>query len=211
MTWAFPFRFTVFAEVFVVHMQQSLVFWGLVLGGAVLAILAGLLLLVWRRRRATSQIPEPDLFIDVTKLDLVAMPDTGPRAEIYGTPVQIAVVVVAPAGRQGELPPPDMLPGVLERLVPGLPSVIASHRPRLCQWPQQLSTQGFAQRFFNLVMLPGDRGKGTSWCSLAGKLQLGDRLFLVGLACRATQPNGLGQIAIQHEGQWLDILRIRGA
>jgi hypothetical protein len=209
MAWAFPVRITVFAEMFVVDVRQSLILGGFVLGAVVLATLAGLLLLIWRRRRATSQLPEPDLFIDVTKLNLVAMPETGPRAEIYGTPVQIAVVVVAPAGRQGELPPPDMLPGVLERLVPGLPSVIASHRPRLCQWPQQLSTQGFAQRFFNQVMLPGDRGKGTPWCSLAGKLQLGNRLFLVGLACRAAQPNGLGQIVIQHEGQWLDILRIR--
>jgi len=209
MATAFPILLSVFAEVMELDSRQSLLLLeGSVLGGVVLVILIGLLLLIWRRRRAARVLPEPDLFVDVTKLDLGAMPESGPRAEIYGTPVQIAVVVVAPVGRQGELPPPDMLPGVLERLVPGLPKVIASHRPLLCRWPQQFSTQGFAQRFFNQVTLPGDHGKGTPWCSLAGKLQIGSRLFLVGLVCRATQPNGLGQTVIHHEGQWLDILRV---
>jgi hypothetical protein len=121
----------------------------------------------------------------------------------------LAVVVVAPAGRQGELPPPEVLPGLIDRLVPGLSSVIASHRPLICRWPAQLSTQGFAQRFLNQVALPGDHGKGTPWCSIAGKLKVGDRLFLVGIVCCAHQPNGLSQVVVQHEGQWLDILRIR--
>jgi hypothetical protein len=61
------------------------------------------------------------------------------------------------------------------------------------------------------VALPGDRGKGTPWCSIAGRLQVGDRLFLIGLVCCAHQPNALSQFVVQHEGQWLDILRIRGA
>lgn len=188
--------------------HQVLVLWIIALASVTLLMIAGLALRIWRRRRATREQPEPDLFIDVTALPLTAMPAGGPRAEIYGTPVQLAVIVVAPAGRKGELPPAELLPSVLERLVPGLPQVIASHRPQLHRWPPQLSTQGFAQRFFGQVMLPGDHGKGTPWCSLAGKLQLGNRLFLVGLVCRSAQPNGLGQITIQHEAQWLDVLRI---
>lgn len=201
---------TVFAEMFSeLAEHQVLVLWIIVLGGITLLMIAGLALRIWRRRRATRVQPEPDLFIDVAKLALAAVPAGGPRAEVYGTPVQLAVVVVAPAGRKGELPPADLLPNVLERLVPGLPQVIASHRPQLHRWPPQLSTHGFAQRFFSQVMLPGDHGKGTPWCSLAGKLQLGNRLFLVGLVCRSAQPNGLGHITIQHEAQWLDVLRIR--
>ncbi len=210
MVSAFLLQPTIFAELIPdLDEHQMLVLWVSVLGGVTLLLIAGLALRIWRRRRATRNLPEPELFIDVSTLELGAMPEAGPRAEIYGTPVQIAVVVVAAAGRQGELPPSEILPGVLERLVPGLPQVIASHRPQLHRWPPQLSTHGFAQRFFNQVMLPGDHGKGTPWCSLAGKLQLGNRLFLVGLACRAAQPNGLGQFIVQHDGQWVDILRIR--
>lgn len=209
MASAFSLHLVILAEM-MSEFDERQVLWGAALSGVVLVALVGLILLIWRRRRATRVLPEPQMLIDVTTLELGAMPQTGPRAEIYGTPVQIAVIVVAPAGRHGELPPPEVLPGVLERLVPGLPQVIASHRPQLYRWPPQLSTQGFAQRFFNQVILPGDHGKGTPWCSLVGKLQLGSRLFLVGLACRAAQPNGLGQFIIQHEGQWLDILRIRG-
>ena len=79
----------------------------------------------------------------------------------------------------------------------------------ICRWPSQLSSQGFAQSFFNHLALPGNRGKGTPWCSIAGRLQLGDRAFLVGLVCTSGSPNGLGQVVVRHEGQWLDILRIR--
>ena len=161
-----------------------------------------------RSRRVRRQ-PEPDLFVDVGQLDAAGPPPQGPRLEFYGTPVRLAVVVVAPAGRHGELPPAGVLPSLMDRLVPGLPNVVAVHRPMICRWPAQLSTQGFAQSFFNQVALPGDRGKGTPWCSIAGKLQVGDRLFLVGLVCCANQSNGLSQVVVQHEGQWLDILRIR--
>lgn len=172
---------------------------------AVVLVLAGFL----RRRRKVLGPPEPDLFVDVGQLDTAGPPAEGPRVEFYGTPVRLAVVVVAPAGRQGELPPPGVLPTLMDRLVPGLPAVVAHHQPLICRWPAQLSTQGFAQSFFNHVPLPGDRGKGTPWCSIAGKLQVGDRVFLVGLVCCANQPNGLSQFIVQHEGQWLDILRMR--
>ncbi len=147
--------------------------------------------------------------IDVSGLDSSGPPPQGPRLEFYGTPVRLAVVVVAPAGRGGELPPPDVLPGLMERLVPGLTNIIARHQPLICRWPVQLSSQGFSQSFFNQVALPGARGKGTPWCSIAGKLQIGDRSFLVGLACCAGAPNSVSQIVVQHEGQWLDILRYR--
>ena len=72
------------------------------------------------KREAGSASPEPDLFVDVSQLDASGPPATGPRIEFYGTPVRLAVVVVAPAGRQGELPPAGVLPGLMDRLVPGL-------------------------------------------------------------------------------------------
>jgi hypothetical protein len=177
---------------------------------AAVALLVAVVCARWLRKgRKVRWQPEPELFVDVGQLDASGPPPQGPRVEFYGTPVRLAVVVIAPAGRQGELPPPGVLPNVMDRLVPGLPRVVASHRPMICRWPAQLSTQGFAQSFFNHVALPGDRGKGTPWCSIAGKLQVGDRVFLIGLVCCANQPNALSQFVVQHEGQWLDILRIR--
>ncbi|MHB8970744.1 MAG: hypothetical protein ACYC3X_07485 [Pirellulaceae bacterium] len=181
--------------------------WGIEAAAVVLLVLLAFRIL--RRNRQVDRQPIPDLFVDVSELDASGPPASGPRAEFYGLPVRLAVVVVAPGGRQGELPPPEVLPGLIDRLVPGLSSVIASHRPLICRWPVQLSTQGFSQRFLNLMALPGDHGKGTPWCSISGKLKVGDRLFLIGIVCCAQQPNGLGQVVVQHEGQWLDILRIR--
>ncbi|MHB8862789.1 MAG: hypothetical protein ACYC6N_10310 [Pirellulaceae bacterium] len=183
-------------------------------GWAVAAAIILLLLLfvairILRRKRDADRQPLPDLFVDVGRLDSSGPPAAGPRAEFYGLPVRLAVVVLAPAGRQGELPPAEVLPGLMDRLVPGLSGILASHNPMMCRWPAQLSSQGFAQRFFNQVALPGDRGKGTPWCSIAGRLKVGDRLFLIGMLCCAHQPNGLSQVVVHHEGQWLDILRIR--
>jgi hypothetical protein len=184
--------------------------WIIALAAAMTVVVAAVALVaLMRGRRRIAAPPEPDLFLDVRQLDATGPPPQGARLEFYGTPVRLAVVVVAPAGRQGELPPAGVLPTLLDRLIPGLPRVVADHRPLICRWPTQLSTQGFAQSFFNHVTLPGDRGKGTPWCSIAGRLQVGDRLFLVGLVCCASQPTGLGQFVVQHEGQWLDILRIR--
>ncbi len=162
-----------------------------------------------RRKRRSPQRPAPELLVDVGSLDDSGPPPDGPRLEFYGTAVRLAVLVVAPGGRDGELPPPEVLPGLLERLVPGMTNVIACHQPRICRWPAQLSSHGFAQAFFNQVALPGSRGKGTPWCSIAGKLSVGERSFLIGLLFRAGTINSLSQIIVQHEGQWLDILRIR--
>jgi hypothetical protein len=65
------------------------------------------------------------------------------------------------------------------------------------------------QSFSNHAALPGDRGKNTPWCSIAGRFEADGQRFLAGLICTAAAPNSLGQIMIQHDGMWLDVLRIR--
>ena len=182
------------------------------LAAAAVAVVAVLLLTIWiwlRHARRPRHREAAGVLVDVSVLDSSGPPPSGPRLEFYGTPVRLAVVVVAPAGRGSELPQPDVLPGLMERLVPGMTHVIAAHKPLIYRWPVQLSSQGFSQSFFNQVALPGARGKGTPWCSIAGKLQIGDRSFLVGLAFSAGTPNSVSQVVVQHEGQWLDILRYR--
>ena len=170
-----------------------------------------LLFVFWywlRRSRRPQLLPTPEILIDVSSLDRSGPPADAPRLEFYGTAVRLAVVVVAPGGRDGELPPAELLPGLMERLIPNMTTVIAAHQPMICRWPAQLSSQGFAQSFFNQVALPGSRGKGTPWCSITGKLKVGERSFLIGLVLCANTINSLSQLVVQHEGQWHDILRI---
>jgi len=173
-----------------------------------------LLILVWlvRRRRAPSRaLQPPDLGVDVA-----AIPSNGPDAgevqlQFYGTPVRLAVLVIAPVGRDGSPPELAKLPDLLDQLVPGMKAVFHTHQPRVRVWPNQLSAHGFIHAFFNSVTLPGDRGRGTPWCSLAGKFRGGGEPYLAGLVLCAAAPNGLGQFEIQHEGQWNDMLRIKAS
>lgn len=179
-----------------------------------IAIVAGLLLIVFavlllRRRAVAPEPPAPDLHIDLTALPAHGPDPEGPWLEVYGLPVRLAVLVLAPAGRNSPAPDEAELPQLLDSLAPGLAEIVQTHAPLVRCWPFQLSTQGFAHAFFNNVQLPGERGKGTPWCAVAGRFEQGERQFLAGLACVADRPNSLSQVTVAHVGQWLDVLRIR--
>lgn len=186
---------------------------------AVVAVAVGLVLAVIvsfvlgrLRRRAPAETQDPAL----KEIGIAALPgggpgDSFPRLEIYGTPVRLAVVVLAPVGRQGRIPPAELLPMVWECLVPGLSVMVERDTPLVRFWPAQLSTQGFAQLFFHHLGLPGDRGRGTPWCGVSGKVDWGGKSYLVGIAACGDGPNGLAAISLQHQGQWLDAVRIRKA
>ncbi|MFN0016629.1 MAG: hypothetical protein ACKVP0_00120 [Pirellulaceae bacterium] len=182
--------------------------------GAILLCLATMLFLILRlfRKRPVLQPDQRDeLAIDVAALPAGPPPKDGPQLEFYGTPVRLAVMVLAPVGRGGEIPAPADLPAVLENLLPGLPEVVSRQQPQLVLWPSQLSSQGFLQAFFNLAALPGDHGKGTPWCSAAGKFEGGGQQYLAGLICCAAGPNSLGEMTVDKPGQWLSVLRVRTA
>ena len=180
-------------------------------GAAVVAVTVVLWVLIaaLRARAARVELPPIDLRINIEDLPAGGPPEDGPRLEVYGIPVRLAVLVLAPAGRNNPLPPTDQLPEVIEDLLPGLMEVIRAHRPLIRRWPVQLSTQGFTRSFFNNVLLPGDRGKGTPWCCVAGRFESGGQQFLAGLVCSAAKPNSLSQIPIAHIGQWMDAVRAR--
>jgi hypothetical protein len=186
------------------------------LGGAVAAALFVLLLIVivfllFRRRARQPEAAQPDLRIDVAALPAQGPPDVGPQLEFYGTPVRLAVLVLAPAGRNNPLPAEGDLPAVLDDLLPSFTAVVAAHQSLIRLWPYQLSTQGFVSSFFANVRLPGDRGKGTPWCAVAGRFEAGNQQFLAGLVCVSRRPNSLSQVTVAHVGQWMDVLRIKNA
>jgi hypothetical protein len=165
--------------------------------------------IVTARRRQRLPSSPIDLTIDVSQLPAGGPPSDGPTLEFYGMPVRLAVVVLAPAGRNAQLPPENKLTSILDDLSPGLSSVVLSHRPVLRAWPIQLSTQGFIHAFFNHLQLPGDRGRGTPWCCAAGRFDTGDQQLLVGIVCAANKPNSLSQVAIGNVGQWMEVVRVR--
>ncbi|NLF72794.1 MAG: hypothetical protein GX575_27480 [Candidatus Anammoximicrobium sp.] len=181
-------------------------------GGAV-AVAAFLLLLILflllRRRARQPEPASPDWRIDVAELPAHGPPADGPRLEFYGTPVRLAVLVLAPAGRNSPTPAESDVPALLDDLVPGLADVVAAQGPLIRLWPCQLSTRGFVSSFFGNVRLPGDRGKGTPWCAAAGRFEAGSQQLLAGLVCAADRPNSLSQITIAHTGQWMDVVRVK--
>ena len=183
-----------------------------VLGGICAAVCLLAVVLAVRRLRGRGRKPEPaapDLRIDVSALPAHGPPADGPRLEFYGTPVRLAVLVLAPAGRGCSLPDGRSLEEALETLLPGLTELIKSHRPVVRGWPYQLSSLGFTNSFFGHAALPGERGKGTPWCAAAGRFEAGGQQLLAGLICVADKPNSLSQVIVQHPGQWLDLLRIK--
>jgi hypothetical protein len=133
----------------------------------------------------------------------------GPHIYLHGVRLCPAIVVIAPVGRGSPLPQADELPALFEQVVPGLSRVLTTQSAKIKLWPPQLSVQGFVQAFFTHYRLPGDRGKGTSWCLAAGKIEAGGRPLLLGLALAAAAPNSLSQFVVQHEAEWPRLLEIR--
>lgn len=124
-------------------------------------------------------------------------------------PVRIALVIVAPLGREQTAPAASELAHAAEHVMPGLGGVIARDRPEVRSWDAQLSAQGFVHSVFRHVRLPGDRGRATPWCLVAGRAQGPERPFLLGMALCAAGANALGQITVESEEKWHDVLRIR--
>ena len=173
-----------------------------------LMILASVGRLVQRRARSRSAAAD-NLSIDITQLDASGPPDSWPRLEYYGVPVRLAVLVLAPAGRLASIPSSDKLRDLIDTIVPGLADILDLHQPVFRRWPEQLSSQGFAQTFFTNMKLPGNSGKGTPWCSVAGRFDAGDQQLLIGMVCCAASPNSRSAQNVEHAGQWHDVLRIR--
>lgn len=147
--------------------------------------------------------------IDVETLCEQGPASQGPALEVYHVPVQLGLIVLAPLGRAARLPSSGELPRLVDRFLPGLMDILANQQPRFEAWPPQLSAEGFVQSFFSHARLPGQRGLGTPWCSLAGKATSADGPFLLGLVCRTADPNDFGQISVAPVGKWRDVLSVR--
>jgi len=182
-------------------------------GAVLLLIMVALIVIVlrfvFRRKPARLPAKPPEPSINVATLDASGAPENAPRLEYYGCAVRLAVLVVAPVGRAGSIPQKELLPELFEQFVPQFLQVVAAHQPQLHFWPPQISSAGFANAFFGKIALPGDRGKGTPWCAMAGRFTAMGGHYLAGIVCCGDDASGLGQMVIEQEGQWRDVLRVK--
>ena len=176
--------------------------------GAVVIVL-GLIYLALRRRKVDEEPAAETLEVKVAALGASGPPESGATLEVYNIPMRLALLVMAPAGRERGIPPNEQLPLVVESICPNLMQVLRDHQPEFRRWPPHLSSQGFAPVFFKNVPLPGESGKNTPWCALAGRFDTPTGPLLAGLVFVAATSNSLGQIAIDQPGQWLDVLRVK--
>lgn len=179
------------------------------LGGVLIVLLIAAVAFFVFRRRPKAPPPPPDLRIDVRSRPLEYVPDS-PRLSIQGVPVRLAVVVLASAGRAQQIPPSERWAELFQSVVPGLADVVNTHAPQIITWPPQLSAVGFNQVFFRNLLLPGDRGRGTPWCALAGPARASDgRVFLIGLVMQAGEAVYLSCQTVQHETEWRKFLEVK--
>ncbi len=188
-------------------MLPDLLNWLLLAAIGVVVLLVAWKLLLRPKRRPPLQTP--DLAIDVMALPTEDPAADAPKLAYYGVPVRLAALVLAPAGRVRELPPLDQLGGAIDAIFPGLARVVATHRTLVRRWPTQLSVPGFAHQFFTHAKLPGQGGKGSPWSSAAGVFKIEGQPVMAGMVFRAAGPTSLGQMIVEHEAQWFDILRIQ--
>lgn len=189
--------------------SRDMLQWGVL---AIILVLIGYV--AWRVMQLHARKPEPPAplpSIDVQSLNKADPPPGPPVLEFYHLPVRLGAVLLAPVGRARELPPPQQIPELLDAVTPGLGPVFIKHRPMVRLWPPQLSPRGFANGFFAHARLPGDSGKGSPWCSVAGVFRYNNQPMMVGMVMRTAAPSSLGQSVVEQEAKWLDVLRVRRA
>ena len=169
-------------------------------------------LILMRRFRWLEPVPaatDAGPTIAVEDLGEVGPRREGPQLELYNVPMRLVGIVLAPTGRDKEPVADTELRSLIDQITPGLGNIYEADRPTLWQCPPQLSVQGFTRVFFARAPLPGDGGKGTKWSAVAGRFEAGGQKYVAGLRLVAASANNLGQIAVERETQWLDLLRVR--
>ncbi len=145
----------------------------------VLGIIALIVLLILRRllfrlftRSGTAVSRAPNLEEDLETYPPLP-PSTGDRQlRVEGVPVRMRLVVVAPAGAEGEVDAEDAV-AILERALPGLGAMCRADKPRIKVWPRQLSYEGFSRLFQRNMLTRDAQGEMSRWVLLAGRVKFG--------------------------------------
>ncbi|MDO4557761.1 MAG: hypothetical protein Q4C47_02215, partial [Planctomycetia bacterium] len=102
---------------------------------AVLAIGVGTLRIV-ERFRGMSVVDDDAAMVDLRALEsrLSPLAPDAPRVALYGVPLRLVAVVVAPAGNQSPFRGYQELSRAMELAVPGLSQVLKTHAPEIILW-----------------------------------------------------------------------------
>lgn len=135
-------------------------------------------------------------------------PSTGDRQlRAEGVPVRMRLVVLAPAGKDGEVSADDV-EKLLDKVLPGLGAICQGDKPRVKVWPRQLSYEGFAKHFQRNMITPEPEGEQSRWVLLGGRAKLGKQQIMLGLGLQAVKPTTVGRRTVDaHE--WPTVLRVR--
>lgn len=135
-------------------------------------------------------------------------PSTGDRQlRVEGVPVRMRLVVVAPAGKDGDVTADDV-EEMLDKVLPGLGDICQGDKPRIKVWPRQLSYEGFAKHFQRNMITPEPEGEQSRWVLLGGRVKLGKQQIMLGLGLQAVKPTTVGRRTVDaHE--WPTVLRVR--
>ena len=185
--------------------------WGLVILVAALAslVLVGYFLRsllggMWRamvgRRRSDWDKGE--------QIELGALPaaNGAPGLSVYHVPAWVRLVVVTPVGRASRIDPADV-PGLLERVLPGLGATALRDGADMRAWPPALSSLGFQNSFHRCTPTGSDAGEASGWVLLAGRAQAGAEPVFLGVGLWASESTTLGRINLEPL-QWRDVLRL---
>lgn len=183
-----------------------------ILGGAacfgalfVLIIVAGVFRLLFGGKKRN-----PDLRADLIE-ELAKYPDlkstSGDRQlRAEGTPVRLRLVILAPAGNTEV--DVDELPRLLEEIVSGLGDIYKHDKPRVKIWPKQVSYKGFASFFHSHTPTGAGEGEQTRWVMVAGRVKVGKKQYMLGLAVQSIKPNTIGRRTVDSH-EWSNVLRVR--
>jgi len=180
-------------------------------GGAILVVLVLLSLL--RRWRARDKAhPSPDLLEDLsTYQPPQSLPPNAKTLTLYGLPVRMRLVVLAPLGLDaGGITAPEVN-RLMDLAVPGLGERLALDLPKIRFWPTQLSQQGFVASLRRNTQFPEAKHQLRHHVLVIGKVLRDGSPIGVGLALQSTEPNTLGPVALNYPHQWMEVMRFQNA
>lgn len=159
------------------------------------------------RGRPSPDVQQKNLEEDLTEYPELKTTAGDRQLRAEGVPVRLRLVVVAPAGTASDVEL-DELPDLLEQVVSGLGEIYQHDKPRVVVWPTQVSYQGFGNQFHRHMLTGTELREPTRWVLIAGRMKVGKRQLMVGMAMQSIKPNTIARRTIDSH-EWMSILRVR--
>lgn len=184
----------------------------LLLGGACFAIFFVLLIFLGIVRfvfggTSKKAAKEQNLEEDLTEYPDLKSSSGDRQLRVEGVPVRLRLVVVAPAGTASDVDIDDV-PDILDKVVSGLGEICQKDKPRMKIWPTSPSYKGFGSHFHRNMLTGAEEGEQTRWVLIAGRIKIGKKQYMLGVALQSTKPNPIGRRTIDAH-QWATVLRVR--